>query len=178
MQKTCQNFKKHAHVFGKRHKNMGIEVAKNVPCGCHLASTSLPQGQKVPRGIFCPAPWWRVIRRGPAKFWRGGAKILRDPAKCWRGMSSQHNFTTLITHCPVYFDITFDVLVFHETLAAMLLCFVQRSCKQYCFCAHILIATIPVVLDIFQNIATFDRMLHMPISMFIMILYVTSACRT
>ena len=56
MRKTCQNFKKHAHVFGKRHKNMGIEVAKNVPCGCHLASTSLPGGRAVPRGKFFARP--------------------------------------------------------------------------------------------------------------------------
>jgi hypothetical protein len=56
MRKTCQNFKKHAHVFGKRHKNMGIEVAKNVPCGCHLASTSLLWGRAVPRGNFFARP--------------------------------------------------------------------------------------------------------------------------
>lgn len=106
---------------------------------CHLAATSPPRHRH--EGGQCHVefsprpPCWCGGWRGPAKMWRGGAKIRRGPAKYWRGMSSQHNFTTLSSDAYVYFDITFDVPVFYRTLGTTLWCFLRRPCEQCCVCS-------------------------------------------
>ena len=103
---------------------------------CHLAATSSPrhrhEGGQCHVEFFPPAPCWCGEWRGPAKMWRGGAKIRRGPAKYWRGMSSQHNFTTLSSDAYVYFDITFDVLGFFVTSHLTCSCFTKHLLQRYC----------------------------------------------